>query len=272
MENVYIVSISFNSSTKEYFFSTSDKNTKVGDLVVVETSIGKEVGTVKSVPKPIETFKFDKEIKPILRKATAGDIKIYNENIELAKNAGIIFINISNKLKLNMRLISSEYTLDRTKILFTYAADERIDFREFLKNLAAELHCRIELRQISSRERAQLIGGIGVCGLPICCTTFFKTFDGISLNRAKNQMLTINIPKLSGLCNKLKCCLKYEDDQYTKLKEKFPPMNSEVTYQNMKYKVTGFNVFSNIVKIETQDNIEYVALKDLKFIRKNDKK
>lgn len=265
MENKYYISIKFETTNKEYYFSTDVKELHVDDYVVVETAIGKEIGVITQAPRPISKLSFSKEVKPILRKATKGDLKIHEENKALAQKASIIFIDSVNELNLNMRLISSEYTLDRAKILFTYASDDRIDFRELLKILASKLHCRIELRQISSRERAQMIGGIGVCGLPICCTTFFKTFEGISLNRAKNQMLSINIPKLSGLCGKLMCCLKYEDDQYTELKKKFPALNSQVTYNKKKYKVTGFNVFTKIIKIEDSETIEFVPLKDIRF-------
>jgi cell fate regulator YaaT (PSP1 superfamily) len=121
-----------------------------------------------------------------------------------------------------MRLISCEYTLDKAKVLFSYIADDRVDFRELLKVLASRLHTRIELRQIGARDKAKAIGGLGVCGLPLCCSTFLNEFDGISITRAKNQMLAINIPKLSGQCGKLVCCLKFEDDAYTDLRKEFP--------------------------------------------------
>lgn len=268
-QNQYYIAVTFETTNKEYYFSTILNDLKIGDYVVVETTIGKEIGKVTSTPKPLESLNFSKEIIPILRKAVKGDLKIHEENKILANKAGLIFIDSVNDLNLNMRLINAEYTLDRVKVLFTYASDDRIDFRELLKILASKLHCRIELRQISSRERAQMIGGIGVCGLPICCTTFFKTFEGISLNRAKNQMLSINIPKLSGLCGKLMCCLKYEDDQYSELKKSFPNINQVVTYKNAKYKVTGFNVFTKILKLEDGENVEFVNLKEIKFERVN---
>ena len=264
MANNFYISILFDSSSKSYYFSTDNEKLKLDDLVVVETTIGKEIGHVVQEPKPIETLKFDFEVKPILRKAVAGDLRIYEENKKLALEASKLFEDNIKEMNLDMRLISSEYTLDRSKILFVYASETRIDFRELLKILAAKLHCRIELKQINARERAQAIGGIGICGLPICCATFFKTFDGISITRAKNQMLTINIPKLSGLCGKLMCCLKYEDDLYTELKQEFPPVGSFVTYDKEKYKITGFNVLTQIVKIENEENTNFVHLNELK--------
>lgn len=268
----YYICIAFETTTKEYYFQTEDNTLKINDYVVVETAIGKEIGKVKSEPKPLETLNFSKEIKPILRRAVESDLKIHEDNKELAKEATQIFNEAVENFKLEMRLISTEYTLDRTKVLFTYSSDERIDFRELLKVLAAKLHCRIELRQISSRERAQMIGGIGICGLPLCCTTFFKTFEGISLNRAKNQMLSINIPKLSGACGKLMCCLKYEDDNYTELKKKFPPIDSTVKYLNKVYKVAGFNVFSEVVKIENEETTDFVKLSELKIDKHKENK
>lgn len=259
----YYISVRFENNNKSYYFSCDTNALSVDDYVIVETTIGKEIGRVAVGPKPMSGLNFDKEIKPILRRAVKSDLVLKDENKKLADEAARIFANESEKLNLNMRLISAEYTLDRAKILFTYSSDDRIDFRELLKILASQLHCRIELKQITSRERAQLIGGIGVCGLPLCCTTFFTTFEGISLNRAKNQMLAINIPKLSGQCGKLLCCLKYEDDQYTELKKQFPPLNSTINYMGEDYKITGINLFTKVLKIENKDNVNFINISDL---------
>ena len=259
----YYISVRFENNNKSYYFSCDTNALSVDDYVIVETTIGKEIGRVAVGPKPMSGLNFDKEIKPILRRAVKSDLVLKEENKKLADEAARIFTTESEKLKLNMRLISAEYTLDRAKILFTYSSDDRIDFRELLKILASQLHCRIELKQITSRERAQLIGGIGVCGLPLCCTTFFTTFEGISLNRAKNQMLAINIPKLSGQCGKLLCCLKYEDDQYTELKKQFPPLNSTINYMGEDYKITGINLFTKVLKIENKENVNFINISDL---------
>ena len=167
-----------------------------------------------------------------------------------------------------MDLVDAQYTLDKTKILFTYIAADRVDFRNLLKLLAGSLHCRIELRQVNVRERAQIIGGIGVCGLPLCCTTFLKEFEGVSLSKAKNQMLTINIPKLSGQCGKLMCCLKFEDEAYSEEKKNFPAINTNVKYNDEVYKVTSFNIISKIIRIETKENVEYITLEDFKKLKK----
>ena len=268
----YYISVKFSKSNKTYYFGTDDSTLKVGDFVVVDTVIGIEMGEVEELPRLMSTLKFPLEIKPIVRKATLEDIKIFNYNATAAVSAAKVFEKDAARLNLNMNLISAQYTLDRTKILFTYVADERVDFRELLKNLANELHCRIELKQINARERAQLIGGIGTCGLPLCCTTFLNTFDGVSLNRAKNQMLTINIPKLSGQCGKLMCCLKYEQEVYEEEKKKYPSIGTKVMINSKEYKITSYNILTKIIRLDASDDVEFLSLEDVnKLIRKNNK-
>ena len=186
------------------------------------------------------------------------------ENIKLAKESFLICYKEVNNLGLDMNLISCEYTLDRTKVIISYLASERVDFRELLKVLAAKLKCRIELRQIGTRDKAKIIGGIGICGLQLCCTTFLNEFDGISINRAKNQMLSLNIPKLSGHCGKLICCLKYEDDTYTNLRKDFPNIGHKFNYNGTQYRVSSMNVITRIVKIETPDDVQFIPLDELK--------
>ena len=170
-----------------------------------------------------------------------------------------------------MRLITCEYTLDRSKVIFSYLADNRVDFRELLKVLAAQLHCRIELRQIGTRDKAKIVGGIGICGLPLCCSTFLNEFDGISINRAKNQMLSLNIPKLSGHCGKLICCLKYEDDAYTELKEGYPRLGTRIIYNNEQFKITSMNVLTRQIKLENSETVVFVDLDVVKKCMKDNK-
>lgn len=259
----YYINVKFGISNKTYYFATDDQTLEIGDFVVVETIVGLEMAEITTFPKLISTLNYDREIKPILRKATAEDFRAYAYNEELAVEASELFTKSVDDLKLDMRLIGAQYTLDRAKILFTYVADDRVDFRELLKVLASQLHCRIELRQINSRERAQLVGGLGVCGLPLCCTTFFTQFEGVSLSKAKNQMLAINIPKLSGQCGKLMCCLKYEDDLYTEAKKEFPAVNTKVIYDGQEYKIASYNVLSKIVKIVNENDMEFLTLDEI---------
>lgn len=276
----FYINVKFGVSNKTYYFATDEESLKVGDYVVVETIVGLEIGEVVTYPKDLSTLNFDREIKPILRKATNEDMVTFESNKTLALEACSLFEDEVKRLNLNMNLISAQYTLDRTKILFVYVADDRVDFRELLKVLASSLHCRIELKQINSRERAQLVGGLGTCGLPLCCTTFLTQFEGVSLNKAKNQMLAINIPKLSGQCGKLMCCLKYEDDLYTEAKKEFPPINFKFKYKDEEYKVSSYNVLTKVIKIQSPENVEFISLDEFKkisngksnFIKVNDTK
>lgn len=259
----YFVAIKLNESAKAYYFSTNFDDLKPGDNVVIETVRGLELGKVDSLSQPMSKYKLSLELKPVLRKATDEDIKLYKENIELAKNSYEVCLEEIKKLNLDMRLITSEYTLDLSKVIFSYLADDRVDFRELLKALASRLHCRIELRQIGTRDKAKVVGGIGICGLPLCCATFLNEFDGISINRAKNQMLSLNIPKLSGHCGKLICCLKYEDETYTDLKKDFPKIGTRLIYNNEQYRISSMNVLTRTIKIEKADDVQFISLDEV---------
>mgnify|MGYP000463749182 FL=1 len=267
----YFVAIKLNESAKAYYFSTNFDDLKPGDNVVIETVRGLELGKVDSLSQPMSKYKLSLELKPVLRKATDEDVKLYKENIELAKNSYEVCLEEIKKLNLDMRLITSEYTLDRSKVIFSYLADDRVDFRELLKALASRLHCRIELRQIGTRDKAKVVGGIGICGLPLCCATFLNEFDGISINRAKNQMLSLNIPKLSGHCGKLICCLKYEDEAYTDLKKDFPKIGTRLIYNNEQYRISSMNVLTRTIKIEKADDVQFISLDEVNKCLKENK-
>lgn len=270
----HFTSVKFLHSSRSYYFSTNFSDLKVNDRVVVETVRGKELGWISIEPIEMEKYSSPLELAPILRKATEKDISWFEQNIKDAEQAFQIFNIESKKMNLDMHLIYAEYTLDKTKITFTYSADERVDFRELLKVLAARLRTRIDLRQIGARDKAKMIGGIGVCGLPICCSTFLNEFDGISINRAKNQMLAINIPKLSGHCGKLICCLKFEDDAYTDAKAKFPAIGESITIDETVFCVESYNVISQQIKLNNGDDSIYLSLDEynkLKFPQKRNK-
>lgn len=260
----HYVGITFNSSSRSYYFGSNIKDLKIDDKVVVETVRGIELGIVSFEPTAISNYKNNLPLKPIIRKATDVDVKLYENNLKDAKFAMEICKNEVRNLKLEMNLISCEYTLDKAKVIFSYVADDRVDFRELLKILASKLHTRIELRQIGPRDKAKVIGGLGMCGLPLCCSTFLNEFDGISINRAKNQMLAINIPKLSGHCGKLLCCLKFEDDTYTELKNMFPDIGTKVFIDKIQYTVSAINVISKTVRVESEDDIKVLDLEDFK--------
>ena len=258
----HFVGVKFLNTPRAYFFGVKDIDLKLDDKVVVETVRGIELGTIAIEPMSIEKYSNSLLLKPVLRKATDTDIKLADINAKDAQFALDICEQEVKKLNLDMNLISCEYTLDKSKVLFSYLADDRVDFRELLKVLASKLHTRIELRQIGSRDKAKMIGGLGSCGLPLCCSTFLNEFDGISINRAKNQMLAINIPKLSGQCGKLICCLKYEDDCYTEERKKYPELGSRFFIDKVEYTVTSVNILSSVVKIENEDDVKFLSLED----------
>ena len=259
------VGVKFFNTPRAYFFGvTNDEVFALGDKVVVETMRGMELGDIAIEPIDIEKYDSPLGLKPILRRASDIDVKIYESNQKDAKIALEVGKTEAEKLGLDMNFISCEYTLDKTKVILSYIADERVDFRELLKTLASKLRTRIELRQVGSRDKAKMIGGIGICGLPLCCSTFLNEFDGISINRAKNQMLAINIPKLSGHCGKLICCLKYEDEVYSEERKNFPELGTKLWLDKVEYTVTSVNIISKVVKIENQEDVKFIALDDLK--------
>lgn len=260
----YVISLRFKGGSKAYSFGTDDETIEYGDYLVVETSQGLELGECISSLRDSSTHVSDMELKPVLRKADYKDHEDFKNNEEYAKEAMTFCEEKIRDLGLDMQLVSAEYTLDRTKVLFIYLADERVDFRELLKHLASHLKCRIELKQIGARDRAKLVGGIGVCGMECCCSRFLNKFDIISINMAKNQMLALNIPKLSGQCGKLMCCLKYEDDEYKEIVDGLPRLNSKVEYINNIYTVTSINPIANDIRLQNFDQVINVTVEELK--------
>lgn len=268
-ENVnykYCVSVKFRGSKKAYNFGTNDDAFTYGDQVVVETIRGLELGELISDIKDAETHQIDIALKPVLRKATEEDIRQNEENLaeepELLKKCQ----ECIDQLALEMYLISAEYTLDRSKVIFSYVADERVDFRELLKLLAATFKCRIELRQIGPRDKAKIVGGLGSCGMETCCSRFLDDFDIVSINMAKNQLLALNTSKLSGQCGKLMCCLKYEDEAYKKLRAGLPKLNTSVFYENERFRITSMNLLNNSVRISNKENAVDLTIDELKEI------
>ena len=256
------IAVKFDSTNKTYTFKVSDFEVKSGDRVVVETARGLEIGKVTG--SPFEKPDINLEIKEILRLATKRDLQDYEENKEDAARAKDIAQKEADRLNLGMNIIASEYTLDRAKITFTYLADDRVDFRELLKVLASIFHCRIDLRQIGTRDKAKMVSGIGCCGRELCCAKFISDFDRISINMAKNQLLALNIQKLSGQCGNLMCCLKYEDEAYKDLRKDLPKLNSNVEYEVERYKLVSMNVINQTCRIENGDTSLTVDLKDFK--------
>ncbi len=254
--------VRFPNGDKSYYFGTNNSELEPGEYVIVDTVSGFEMGIVTSKPLSMELYRSKLELKAIVRKASPDDLEAYEmANIQAASSLKIADRE-AKKLDLGMTFIDAKYSLDGTKITITYTAEGRVDFRELLRVLASLLKCRIELHQIAPRDKAKSVGGMGICGLPLCCSTFLKSFDGISISRAKNQMLTLNIPKLSGQCGRLKCCLLFEDDMYTEEKKNFPHIGDKIKLETGEYTVSSFNIMSRSIKLVTEDDVQFITLDD----------
>lgn len=268
------LSVRFQATNKTYTFSTTDNSIVNGDGVIVETQRGVEYARV--IADPSDKPNVSMEIKPILRKASREDEIQYEKNIVDCKEAKQRCQNEADKLELGMKVISAEYTLDRSKITFIYLADDRVDFRELLKILASIFRCRIDLRQVGTRDKAKIVSGIGPCGRELCCARYISEFDRISINMAKNQLLALNVAKLSGQCGNLMCCLKYEDEAYKDLKKGLPKLNSYIEYEGEKFKLTSMNVIVRNCKLENREHAIFISLDDLlkngKVLKPNEKK
>ncbi len=225
---VKVVGIRFKSVGKIYYFDPDGKELALGDGVIVETARGTEFGHIAMTEKEIDETKFSIPIKKILRKATAEDNRTVLENAKKEKEARDICISKIRANKLDMNLIDVEYTFDRSKILFYFTADGRVDFRQLVKDLASVFRTRIELRQIGVRDEAKMRGGLGICGRPLCCSLFLGDFEPVSIKMAKEQSLSLNPTKISGTCGRLMCCLKYEQEAYEALIKETPNVGAVV--------------------------------------------
>lgn len=261
----YSVSVKFDNSSRAYSFGTENPDLKNGDAVVVETQQGVELGRVQGTPQcTSKMVPCRMPQRPILRIADEEDLQDYETNKEYSREAYEICNAEITNLGLNMHLLRAEYMLDRSKILFIYQSEQRVDFRELLKRLGSQLHCRIELRQIGERDKAKMVGGIGMCGMECCCSRFKTHMDVISINMAKTQLLALNTEKLSGMCGKLMCCLKYENDNYKELTEGLPKMGAHVEYDGVMYRVASMNVMSNEARLENSETYQVISIEDLR--------
>ena len=229
-----VVGVRFKDTGKTYYFDPKGLEIKKGDLVVVETARGMECGVAQYAPKEVAENEVTAPLKPVLRIATARDKQILEENKEKEKRAYEVCLQKIEKHKLDMNLTEVEYAFDGSKILFYFTADGRVDFRELVKDLASTFHTRIELRQIGVRDEAKMLGGLGVCGRPFCCSTFLNDFHSVSIKMAKEQGLSLSPSKISGTCGRLMCCLKYEQNSYEYLAKITPRRGTVVDYGPMK--------------------------------------
>ena len=273
-----IIGVRFRPNGKIYYFDPQNFEVETGTFVIVETARGVEYGKVVLGRRKVEDSKLTASLKPIIRVATADDTKKYEDNKKKSKRAFDICLEKIAKHKLDMKLIEAEYTFDNNKVLFYFTADRRIDFRELVKDLAAVFKTRIELRQIGVRDETKILGGIGICGRPLCCHTYLSEFAPVSIKMAKEQNLSLNPTKISGVCGRLMCCLTNEEETYEELNNNLPSAGEAVTTpEGLKGEVQSLSVLRQLVRvIVTLDNDEkeireYPAA-DLKFKPRRRKK
>jgi cell fate regulator YaaT (PSP1 superfamily) len=246
-----VIGVRFRQAGKIYFFApgkyTDIKNT---DHVIVETARGVEYGDVVLDLREVEDSKVVQPLKPIIRVADAADDEKNIQNHEKEREAYRVCLSKIAKHKLDMKLIKAEYTFDNNKVLFYFTADGRVDFRDLVKDLASVFRTRIELRQIGVRDEAKMMGGLGVCGRPLCCSSYMPEFIPVSIKMAKEQNLSLNPTKISGICGRLMCCLKYEEDTYEELNRKLPSVGDYVTTPDkLNGEVTSVSVLRELVKV-----------------------
>ncbi len=261
---IKVAGIRFQQAGKIYYFDPSDFELETGMHVIVETARGVEMGTCLIPPKLVEDEQVIQPLKPVLRIATDEDEKVVEHNKEKEKEAFAICKEKILKHGLEMKLVNAEYTFDGNKLLFYFTADGRIDFRELVKDLAAVFRTRIELRQIGVRDETKLLGGIGICGRPLCCGTYLSDFVPVSIKMAKEQNLSLNPTKISGVCGRLMCCLKNEQETYEYLNSRLPSVGEKVTARDgSRGEVQSVNVLRQLVKVVI-DNGDEKELKEYK--------
>lgn len=268
-----VISVRFKEVGKNYYFDPQGNNYKSGDKVIVETARGLEFGEVSIGNREVSEEDVTAPLKPVIRRATPKDIAVVEENKIKEKEAFDICHKKIGEHKLLMKLVDVEYTFDRNKILFYFTADNRVDFRELVKDLAAIFHTRIELRQIGVRDESKKVGGLGICGRPFCCSTFLGSFQPVSIKMAKEQSLFLSTTKISGTCGRLMCCLKYEQEAYEHLLKVTPKNGAIVDTAEGRGTVVNFNLLTGMLKVSLDKRPEAAPIevhrKEVKLIKDN---
>lgn len=266
-----IVGVQFKKVGKIYYFDPNGFQTELDTNVIVETIRGIEFGTVVVPNRFINDNEVVSPLKPVIRIATEDDKQRISENLQKEKDALAICTEKINKHGLNMKLIDVEYTFDCGKVLFYFTADGRVDFRDLVKDLASVFRTRIELRQIGVRDESKMLGGIGICGRPLCCSTFLGEFMPVSIKMAKDQGLSLNPTKISGTCGRLMCCLKYESDIYEEMAGELPSIGAIVTTPSGQGTVIGTTVLKGLVKVKVDTEgvhvIKEFPIADIRLIK-----
>ena len=271
-----VIGVRFRTAGKVYFFLPGDHDVSAGDHVIVETVRGVEYGYVVMGPKEVEDERLIQPVKTILRIATPEDDDTAAANKEKEKEAFKICLEKIAKHNLEMKLIDAEYTFDNNKVLFYFTADGRVDFRELVKDLASVFRTRIELRQIGVRDETKIMGGIGICGRGLCCHSYLSEFAPVSIKMAKEQNLSLNPTKISGICGRLMCCLKNEEETYEELNRRLPNTGDWVTTPDgLKGEVNSVSVLRQLVKviveIDDEKEIREYKVDELKFKKRHRK-
>ena len=254
---VRVIGVRFRTAGKIYFFDPLEFEIKKGDHVIVETARGIEFGTVMAGAMEVSEEKVVQPLKPVIRIANQRDVEQEEANRGKEKEAFRICLEKIRDHGLEMKLIDAEYTFDNNKVLFYFTADGRIDFRELVKDLASVFKTRIELRQIGVRDETKIVGGIGICGRPLCCHTYLSEFAPVSIKMAKEQNLSLNPTKISGVCGRLMCCLNNEEEIYEELNRKLPNVGDFVTTEDgLKGEVHSVNILRQLVKVLVEVNDE----------------
>ena len=259
-----VISVKFKEGGKEYYFSPENNTVKIGDKIIVEMQNGKEIGTVSKGIHEVADEDIVKPLCKMLRHANQKDFDRIEENHKKEADAFKICEKKIENHKLEMKLVSVEYSFDGGRIVFFFTADGRVDFRELVKDLASEFHTRIELRQIGVRDEAKMLGGIGICGQPYCCKRFLNDFQTVSIKMAKEQGLSLNPTKVSGSCGRLMCCLKYEQDAYEYLSSFTPKVGATVKTEDGLATVIDVNLITGnlIVKLNDSETMPFKVHRD----------
>lgn len=248
---VKVVGVQFKDNNKTYYFDSLKFVLKENDRVIVDTARGLEIGTVTLKTTPMSKENIEYELKPVIRVANEKDLRYEKENEKMAEKSFEFFKEKVKEYELNMKPLYAEYTIDRSKIIFYYESEDRVDFRDLLKALTPEYKIRVELRQIGPREAARVIGGLGICGRELCCKTHLQNFNFVTMKMAKEQGLSLNNSKISGCCGKLMCCIAYESEIYKELKKEIPGVGTLVSTPTCaNCKIVGVDYLKKIIRTQ----------------------
>ena len=259
-----VYGVLFNNNCKVYYFKSSDEYA-VDDNVIVDTEKGEQYAKIFKIANDADRYP---NLKEILRKANDDDKKVFMKNLKDAQSACTKCKELVKEMNLDMNVIDATFNFDRSQLVINFSADERIDFRDLAKKLAGIYRTRIELHQIGARDKAKQVGGVGVCGLPLCCTTYLNEIESISMNKAKNQNLALNPAKINGNCGRLLCCLCYEDEEYTRCSKGLLPVGSIVKVDNEEATIISVDILNRKYKVLVGEEKKEVSAESISNDRK----